>query len=279
MPRHLRLSSLASLLLLYLSACTTPPQPTGSVQFTASTQALSANDVTRVKVTVSAADMSSRVVELAKSNGTWGGLIGNIPAGSNRSFLAEAFDSSGTQRFQGQVSGVTITANQTTVVAITLQEIAPPPPYANEAPVIDSVVSASSSVQTGGSLSLTATVHDPNAGDTLTLAWTGTGGTFSAPAAAATSWTAPATVGVQTLTFTVTDSQGAAVSVSLTVNVVSGTATGNAAVNISFNLFPAVSRVSASLNRLDAGPATSGSTPAVRAWMPLTGARSGSRTS
>jgi N-acetylneuraminic acid mutarotase len=253
-----RLFTLAALLLLWLAACTSEPsQPTGSVQFAASTQALSASDITRVKVTVSASDMSSRVVELARSNGSWGGLIGNIPAGFNRSFLAEAFDSSNTQRFQGQTSGVTITANQTTAVAITLQEIAPPPPYANEAPVIDSLVASSTSVQTGASLSLTATVHDPNAGDTLTLAWAASGGTFSAPTAAATSWTAPSSVGVQTLTFTVTDSQGAAVSVSLVVNVTSGVSTGNAAVNISFNLFPTVSRVSASLNRLDAGQSTS----------------------
>jgi N-acetylneuraminic acid mutarotase len=258
LPIHQRISSFAALLLC-LAACTSPPsEPTGSVQFAASTQqALSANDITRVKVTVSAVDMSPRVVELAKSNGTWGGLIGNIPAGSNRSFLAEAFDSSNTLRFQGQASGITITANQTTAVAITLQEIAPPPPYANEAPVIDSLVASSTSVQTGSSLSLTATVHDPNAGDTLTLAWTASGGTFSAPAATTTSWTAPSSPGVQTLTFTVTDSQGAAVSVSLVVNVVSGTSTGNAAVNISFNLFPLVSRVSASLNRLDAGQSTS----------------------
>ncbi len=263
---HPPLPSLAAALLLCLAACTSPPsEPTGSVLFAASTQALSANDITRVKVTVSATDMSSLVVELAKSNGTWGGLIGNIPAGSNRAFLAEAFDSSSTKRFQGQTSGVTITANQTTAVAITLQEISPPPPYANEAPVIDSLVASSTSVQTGASLSLTATVHDPNAGDTLTLAWTASGGTFSAPAAATTSWTAPSSVGVQTLTLTVTDSQGAAVSVSLVVNVVSGTSTGNAAVNISFNLFPVVSRVSASLNRLDAGQSTSVSAQAADA--------------
>ncbi|WP_224360766.1 Kelch repeat-containing protein [Hyalangium versicolor] len=256
---HPRLCTLAPLLLLCLAACTSPPsQPTGSVQFAASTQqALTSSEVTRVKVTVSAADMSPLVVELAKSNDSWGGLIGNIPAGSNRAFLAEAFDSSNTKRFQGQASSITITANQTTAVAITLQEIAPPPPYANEAPVIDSLVASSTSVQTGASLSLTATVHDPNAGDTFTLAWTGTGGTFSAPSASSTSWTAPSSVGVQTLTLTVTDSQGAAVFVSLAVNVVSGVSTGNAAVNISFNLFPVVSKVSASLNRLDAGQSTS----------------------
>jgi hypothetical protein len=246
---------LAAVLLLSLAACTS--QPTGSVQFAASiSQALSSSDVTRVKVTVSASDMSPLVVELARSNGTWGGLIGNIPAGSNRTFLAEAFDSSNTKRFQGQTSGVTITANQTTAVAVTLQEIAPPPPYANEAPVIESVVASPTSVQTDGSVSLNASVRDPNTGDTLTLAWTASGGTFSAPTGATTSWTAPSSAGVQTLTLTVTDSQGAAVSVSLAVNVVSGVSTGNAALNISFNLWPVVSRVSASLNRLDAGQST-----------------------
>jgi N-acetylneuraminic acid mutarotase len=241
--------------LLALAACTS--LPTGSVEFAASvSQALSSNDITRVRVTVSASDMPSRVVELAKSNGVWGGLMGNLPAGSNRSLLAEAFDSSGTLRFQGQTAGVTITANQTIAVAITLQEVAPPPPYGNEAPVIGALVSSSTSVQTGGSLSLTATVHDPNPGDTLTLAWTASGGTFSAPTAATSSWTAPSSTGVQTLTLTVTDSQGAAVSVSLTVNVVSGASTGNAALDISFNLWPVVSKVSASLNRLDAGQST-----------------------
>ncbi|WP_224360765.1 Kelch repeat-containing protein [Hyalangium versicolor] len=257
MSRISSLCRLPTVLLLCLAACSSS-QPTGSVQFAASTQqALSASDVTRVKVTVSAADISPLVVELAKSNGTWGGLIGNIPAGSNRAFLAEAFDSSNTKRFQGQASGITITANQTTAVAITLQEIAPPPPYTNEAPVIDSIVASSTSVQTGASLSLTATVHDPNAGDTLSLAWTASNGSFSAPSAATTSWMAPSSVGVQTLTLTVTDSQGAAVSVSLVVNVVSGVSTGNAAINISFNLFPLVSKVSASLSRLDAGQSTS----------------------
>jgi hypothetical protein len=253
---HPRLTGLAAVLLLCLSACSA--QPTGSVQFAASVQqALSSNDVTRVKVTVSAADMPSRIVELAKSNGSWGGLIGNLPAGSNRAFLAEAFDSSGTLRFQGQTAGVTITANQTTAVAVTLQQVPPPPPYDNEAPVIGSLVASSTTVQTGASLSLTATVNDPNPGDTVTLAWTASGGTFSAPTAAASSWTAPASPGVQTLTLTVTDAQGAAVSISLAVNVVSGVSTGNAALNISFNLWPVVSKVSASLNRLDAGQSTS----------------------
>lgn len=256
MPFHRPLASLAALLLLSLGACQSQPQEGSALVVASVSQALSASDVTRVKVTISSSDMTSMVVELAKSNGTWGGLIGNLPAGTNRTFLAEAFDTSNTLRFQGQTSGVTITAHQTTAVALTLQEVSPPPPYGNEAPVIDSVVTSLTSVPTGGSLSLTATAHDPNAGDILTHAWTATGGTFSAPTAATTSWTAPAFTGIQTLTLTVTDSQGAAVSISLSVHVYSGISTGDAALNISFNLWPVVSKVSASLNRLDAGQST-----------------------
>ncbi|NPD23149.1 Ig-like domain-containing protein [Corallococcus exiguus] len=255
MPIHRSLPALAGLLLLALTACST--QPVGSVQLASSVQqALSSGDVTRVKVTVSSSDMSSRVVELVKSSGSWGGLVGNIPAGPGRSVLAEAFDTSGTLLFQGQASGVSITANQTTAVFLRLQEIPAPVPYDNEAPVIDSLTASSNALQPGASLSLSATVHDPNPGDTLTLAWTSSGGTFSAPTAATSSWTAPASTGVQTLTLTVTDSQGSAVSVTLTVNVVPDLVTGDAALDISFNRWPVVTRVSASLNRLDAGQST-----------------------
>jgi N-acetylneuraminic acid mutarotase len=246
------------LALALLASCAAPSPVSGSAQFAVSIpQALSSSDVTGILMTVSASDMESLTVELAKSNGSWGGLIGNIPSGSNRSFLAQAYDSSGTLRFRGQTSGVSISPNQTTAVALTLQEVSPPPPYRNEAPVIDSLVATSTSVLTGGSLSLTATVHDPNPGDTLTLAWSASGGSFSEPSAASSSWTAPASAGIQTLTLTVTDSQGAAVSVSLSVNVISGASTGNAALDISFNLWPTVSKVSASLSRLNAGQSTS----------------------
>ncbi|HEX8436902.1 Ig-like domain-containing protein, partial [Archangium sp.] len=255
MPLLRRLTCLAAVLLLSLAACTSS-QPTGSVHFVASTQALSANDITRVKVTISASDMSTMTVDLARSNGSWGGIIGNIPTGSNRSFLAEAYDSSAAKRFQGQASGITLTANQTTAVAITLQEQAPPPPYGNEAPVIDSVVASPTTIQTGGSISLTSTTHDSNTGDTLSFLWTGTAGTFATPTAANSTWTAPSSTGIQTLTFTVTDSQGAAASVSLAVNVVSSATSGNAALTIAFNLYPVVSKASASRNRLDVGQST-----------------------
>ncbi|WP_371807713.1 Ig-like domain-containing protein [Corallococcus sp. CA054B] len=139
---------------------------------------------------------------------------------------------------------------------LSLQELPALAPYDNEAPVIDSLTASSNALQPGASLALSATVHDPNPGDTLTLAWTTSGGTFSNTTSAASSWTAPAFPGVQTLTLTVTDSQGSAVSVSLSVNVVPDLVTGDATLDISFNRWPVVTRVSASLNRLDAGQST-----------------------
>src|SRR5690349_14514250 len=100
-------------LTLLIGCSASPAADTGSVQFAVSVpQALTASDVTRVKVTISATDMTSLIVELSKSNGTWGGVISNIPTGSGRTVLAEAFDSTNTKRFQGQTTGVTITANQ-----------------------------------------------------------------------------------------------------------------------------------------------------------------------
>nr|WP_240359190.1 hypothetical protein [Pyxidicoccus trucidator] len=150
-----RTSTPLLLALALFAGCTATAPDTGSFQLAVSVpQALSSSDVTHVQVTVSASDMTSLVVDLARSNGSWGGLIGNIPAGSNRSFLAQAFDSSGSLLFQGQTAGVSISANQITAVALILQEVSPPPPYGNEAPLIDSLVASTTSVQTGASLSV-----------------------------------------------------------------------------------------------------------------------------
>lgn len=243
------------MLLVSLLGCTA--QPLGSVQLMASgQQTLSSSDVSRVTVTVSAANMASLSVDLARASGSWGGTLGNIPAGTDRSILAEAFDSSGVLRFRGQASAITITANQTATVAIMLQELAPAPAFSNEAPLIDSVFASISTVQTGGTLSLTATAHDPNAGDTLTWAWSASGGTFSAPAAAATSWTAPASPGIQTLSLTVKDSRGLTAAFSLAVNGVSNLSSGSTSLELPFNVWPSVSKISASRTPLDVGQAT-----------------------
>jgi hypothetical protein len=117
-----RLALLLLSLALALSGCR-PEEPAGSAQFSVTLpQALaSAQAVSRVTVIISGADMPSMSTELARTGSLWGGVISNIPTGSNRTFLARAFDSSNNAIFEGSTSGVTISANQTTLVAITLQ--------------------------------------------------------------------------------------------------------------------------------------------------------------
>jgi hypothetical protein len=248
---------LLALALSLLAGCASPSTESGSVQFAVSVpQALSAS-IARVSVTSSAADMPSITMDLASTNGTWGGLVGNLPAGSDRTFLAEAFDASSTLLFRGTTSGVSIVAGQTAFVAITLQQVNAPPAFSNAAPLIDSLVASSTSVAAGGTLSLVAAAHDPNAGDSLTYAWTSTGGAFSSASTASTTWTAPASTGLQTLTFTVTDSGGLSAHFSLTINVLTGGGQGDARLSISFNTSPLVASISASASQLDVGQSTS----------------------
>lgn len=249
--------SVLALTLLALIEVGCQPQEAGSVQFAVTLeQALNVSDVTRLTVTSSGPDITSVTVELARTNGTWGGIIGNIPAGPNRSFLAQAFDSRGVRIYEGQATNVTISANQTTLVAITLQELNRPPPFTNEAPIIEAAVASATTVQVGGTVSLNSSARDPNPSDTLAFAWTATAGSFSSVSSASTTWTAPATTGIASLMLTVSDSQGAAVAVTIFINVVRGTAEGSASIDVRFNNHPVVSRVSSSMARVDVGQAT-----------------------
>jgi N-acetylneuraminic acid mutarotase len=245
------------LALALLAGCSPSSSSTGGAQLAVSLpQGLSAS-ISRVSVTASAADFPPVSVDLVFSNGTWGGTLGNLPAGSNRTFLAQAFDASGTQRFEGSVTGVSISAEQTTLVAITLQQLDAPPPFENEAPIIDSLTAPSTSVAVGSALSLVAAAHDPNPGDTLTYAWSSTAGAFSSASTDSTSWTAPSTPGFQTLTLTVTDSQGLASSLALNVYVTPAAMRGHVGFSITFNISPQVTSLSAAPTRLEVGEATS----------------------
>ncbi len=242
--------------LALLASCSAAPTNTGSAQFAVTLRQAVTSNISRISVTSSAADMPSVSVELAPSNGVWSGVIGNIPVGSNRSFLARAFDASGTLLFEGSASGVPIYPDQTSLVAITLQEVNAPAPFQNEAPLIDSLVASSTSVLVGGTLSLQATAHDPNTGDSLSFAWSSTAGSFSSASARSTLWTAPASTGLQTLTFTVTDSGGLSSSIALAVHVIQGGGQGDARLTISFNSSPQVASLGASPTQMAVGELT-----------------------
>ncbi|NOJ91431.1 kelch-like protein [Corallococcus coralloides] len=239
-----------------LAGCGATSGDTGTARFAVSVPQSLSSTIARVAVASGGPDIRTVWVDLAPTNGVWGGTIGNIPAGTGRAFAARAYDASGALLFSGSADGVSILANQTTLVAITLQQINPPPPFDNEAPIIDFVAANPSTVAAGGTVSLFSSAHDPNPGDTLSYAWSATAGTFSSTSERFTSWTAPAFAGIQTLTLTVTDSRGLASSALLVVNVLPE-GEGEAELSISFNSTPEVTLLVASPTQLVVGQPTS----------------------
>jgi len=122
-----------------------------------------------------------------------------------------------------------------------LNELAPTTPFANSSPLIDGIALSSASVQQGGVVSLSATAHDPDAGQTATLSFSwvpaaacGTistaeaqpGANAATPSHSRAIWTAPMNSGTFPITLTVTDVLGLADSVSFTITVVNGKDTG-----------------------------------------------------
>ena len=246
---------LAALVVISVSGCHPAEESTGSAQlFSQLQQSLSASEVSRVTVTLTAADLPTRMVELEKANGQWGGLMGHIPTGTGRTFSAEAFNASGTKLYAGKVTGVTITKGQTAAVALMLQQVQAPPPFQNAVPIIDSLVASGSSTLPGGRITLQASAHDPNPSDTLTYAWTASAGTLASPASASTEWTAPQQVGQVTLTVAVKDPHGSVATLSMKLPVRNGV--GDADLDISFNNWPVVARLTASPSRVEVGQGT-----------------------
>ena len=228
----------------------------GSAELLATmTQGLSSSSVASVTVQVSGPGISSPITyNLVVTNGSWSGTIHAIPAGTGRSFHADARDATNAIVYSGTVGNVTITKGSTAVVAMLLQQVNAPPPFMNDVPQIDSLVASNNTAGVGDSIDVQVAAHDPDAGDTLQYAWSATGGTFANPSAAATSWTAPTTQGVQTLTIQVTDAKGSTAAMSFSVMVDAGR--GEANVSTTFNTWPQVVGLVASPTRIDVGQTT-----------------------
>lgn len=229
----------------------------GEVQVVA--MGLTASDVTAVTVTVTGGPSGSGTTtfNLAKNSlGIWGGQITGLTAGSGYTFTMAATGSAGTVLYQGTASSVTITQNQTAQVLIAGEQATAPTPVANAAPVIDSVIVSSATAAPGDVITLAATAHDPNAGDTLTYGWIATAGTFSAASASTTTWTAPAAAGTYPITLNVQDQTGATVSVQASIVVAGSNAKGNAQVSATLNTWPVITGITGTPNYLVKGAQT-----------------------
>ncbi|WP_164011957.1 fibronectin type III domain-containing protein [Pyxidicoccus trucidator] len=220
-------------------------------------QALSADDVARIRVEVQGPGISTALgMDLVRDGATWNGTLENIPVGADRVFTATAYDSASTALYWGQAGPMAIQADRVAAVFLLLQQANFPPPFENEAPIIDSLTVSTNEVEPGGSITLTAAAHDNNPGDTLTYAWSAPGGTFSAPAAASTSWTAPATEGVQRIQLEVRDSKNAAATITVDLTVRNVGLSGRAAVTVRVNTWPEVSAMMGAPSVLSVGRTT-----------------------
>ncbi|PJZ24748.1 hypothetical protein CH352_12610 [Leptospira hartskeerlii] len=225
----------------------------GNVQFAVNV----ASSLTKVTVTVTGPGISTPIVQdLVKIGNTWQGIIGQIPAGTDRTFSGEGFNASNVLIQQGQVTGVTISANSITNILLVLSETNPAPPFSNAAPIIDSLVASTNQVAPSSSINLNSTVHDPNPSDTLTYLWSATGGSFNNSNILNPVWTSPSTPGQYTITLTVSDQLGASSSLSFTADVQVGYGTGYGSINVGSNSSPFVSNVISNPSSIAPGAST-----------------------
>ena len=240
--RHpFQLLALISLLLVPLAACAPPASQEGSADIAVSAQALSTSEVAKVTLTVSAPDISPDIVaNLQNTGGQWRAVIGAIPVGTHRTFLAQAFNSSNDKVYEGQATGVTITSGTTAAVVILLQQSTPPTLFVNSAPKITGLTASTDRVEPSESVTLAVTDLDAD-DDARSYAWTATGGTFANANTASPTWTAPASEGTYTLSVSVTDGKGGQAGISLKLAVVAARSAANVAV--SFNAWPVATQV------------------------------------
>jgi hypothetical protein len=251
---RLSASTLVTVLALAGAGCGQNPtaEQTGGAQVRV--HALAAVGISSVNVTVSGAALPKpRTEALFNTGGEWGGILGGLPAGTGYTFTATATTADGTE-YSGATSNVEVLAKQTVPVQIVASN--PGKPFKNASPVIDALTIASTSVAPGAAVSVAVTAHDPDAGDTITFAWTATGGAFADATTTTTTWTAPSTEGSYDVTISVEDNHGAKASTKANIKVGAGNGRGSAAVGVTFSSAPVVSSVTASPSWLESGAAT-----------------------
>jgi hypothetical protein len=228
----------------------------GSAAVSATVSALSVDEVARIQITVSGPNIAPDIVsELTKDAGTgeWSGVIENIPAGTDRTFLAEAFDAADVVIYSGAATGVTITDGQQVIVNIFMQQSTPPDPFSNTVPLFESLVVSSAQVAPGHDVSLAVVVSDPDPGDVLTLSWTATGGAFNVANAPSVVWTSPSTEGLYELTVAATDSTGATSTLTVAIDVQVFYGSGGASLQVDINTWPEVQNLVPTPTRIDVG--------------------------
>lgn len=151
-----------------------------------------ASTVTRVELAVSGPNMALRQERLANAAGTWKAVLTNLPAGTERTFRAEAFDVTNALVYSGQITGIAIDANQTTQVAMALHHHLT---SINRPPQVVETFQSTDVVTTNLPITLRVKAQDPQ-GSVLSFAWQASSGELGTPETSANlsevAWTPPA---------------------------------------------------------------------------------------
>lgn len=218
-------------------------------------QATATSDVTRVTVEINGTDIAAPIFANLTQNGElWTGTIPNIPVGTDRTFIARAYDVNDALLYEGQSTSITIVFNQTAQIQIQMQESNPAAAFSNVAPYIQTFAMSSATILPGDTVSFAVTAIDDNVGDILTYAWTADGGVFDDATSSTPIWTGPTPNGAYTISVQITDPTGALASMSVTTTVDSGTGSGG--VGVEFNNTPVVTNMSALPTRIDVSETT-----------------------
>ena len=281
MPQPESISRILAVLALLIAlsgllffACRSPSPASGAAEVTA--QELTGLTVAEVKLTVQSGNVLSsplKVVLAAKGN-QFSAVLSNLAVAADYVFTAEAFDASGKLLAHGVATGVVISKGQTTTVIIYLNQISQPSPYHNSSPLVDAITLSASSVTPGGHIAVGATAHDPDPGQTATLAFswvpaTACGaisdastvsGTDSAhPSRSKATWTAPQADEKCAITLVVKDVFGLANSAIFVVSVTNDAdGVGGARVSAVFNAPPIISVLTADPAQISIDGPTSG---------------------
>jgi len=112
------LPTLVAAWVVMVSGC--QPEPVGSVHIVGTFEQ-AASDVTRVSVTLTAADQEPLTVELVKVNSDWRGSLERIPADKRCTFTTEGFGADGTKRYAGKAMDIYLTSGEAIQLVITLR--------------------------------------------------------------------------------------------------------------------------------------------------------------
>jgi YVTN family beta-propeller protein len=220
-----------------LWASCSSPEGGGGAEILVVSQAATASDVVRVTLTISGAGMTDRVVELAKLGNAWRGTVTGIPAGTNRTFQANAYDAGDVLIFAGSVVA-DVSPTGVLQVMIVAQEIVSVTPQ-NHSPMLLGLVASTGAVAPLGTVHFKASVGDPD-GNPINVNWTAPDGSFSAANALETDWTAPAAENTYAINIGLNDGNGGTASGQINITVSQAAATGKAKVQVSFNNAPVV---------------------------------------